>query len=448
MTPVIYSLPFDPQGDNPRNRIVREFHDLTRQVGFPYRVITLDHGYFFSDSVEIQDESGYQLDEADFQCIAISAEATMETGQEVASVIVIVNPNVGHKVWVNASMVGGTYCNLSPAIAQVSLGLLNPTRNPTWRNVTGKPDKFDVGGHLHAMWELYGFEAFCKALEDIAAIKKKGTAEEYRAIGLAFNRLIDALYGSLDSVDRALTEHIAQPNPHGTTKTDIGLGNVVNAGVITATEAAQPDYDSPDRYLTPGHFRTMLNVGFVADMNDHIGNKNNPHNVTAEQIGTRTKGQVDNEFRNKLGKNETAVSTHRVNGMGYSALYTYMVSNQDVSQIKSGTILMDRLTNSNLRTSDYALVGNNQVVHLADRIKPYIRAGTKIVYLANANGKDISGLLTQTYNSLVTYPVGTLALVRIRYLYDPGWDNGDWYSYDYWRVRCYIRNAQNSWVQL
>ena len=81
-------------------------------------------------------------------------------------------------------------------------------------------------------------------------------------------------------------------NPHGTTKSDVGLGNVPNV----ATNDQTPTYTEASTLakLASGE---KLSVVFgkvskaVTDLIAHIANKSNPHGVTKAQVGL---GNVDN----------------------------------------------------------------------------------------------------------------------------------------------------------
>lgn len=86
--------------------------------------------------------------------------------------------------------------------------------------------------------------------------------------------------------------HAGGTNPHGTTKSDVGLGNVPNV----ATNDQTPTYTEATTLakLTSGE---KLSVAFgkiakaVTDLIAHIADKSNPHGVTKTQAGL---GNVDN----------------------------------------------------------------------------------------------------------------------------------------------------------
>lgn len=73
--------------------------------------------------------------------------------------------------------------------------------------------------------------------------------------------------GNVTNVDHAaaLATHAALPNPHGTSKADVGLGNVTN-------------------------------VDHAAALATHAGLTNNPHGVTAAQVGAYTTTQANDHF--------------------------------------------------------------------------------------------------------------------------------------------------------
>ena len=71
--------------------------------------------------------------------------------------------------------------------------------------------------------------------------------------------------GSASAVQTNLNNHTGnKSNPHGVTKEQIGLGNVDNISTMTVLS------------------------GFRAELDTHVAKTNNPHNVTAAQIGAPT----------------------------------------------------------------------------------------------------------------------------------------------------------------
>ena len=448
MTPVIYALPYDGTGKLPRNRALREYHDLSKQAGLTYRTFVLDNGYFYTDNIEIEDSAGTTLvPDIDFQCIGVSAEATSLSGLETASVIVILNPRITHEVFVNVSMVGGKFCDVTPAIADMSAGLLNPTRNPTWRNVTGKPDKFEVGGHLHAMWELYGFEGIVDGIDRITLAKLAISARTYRDIVTRFDGRMDVLDIELDNLLLLLQQHIAAVNPHRVTKQQVGLGNVENYPVVSSTEATTRGFNSKQRYLTVQRFKQMIDVNFSSDLTAHINRTDNPHRVTAAQAETLTIPETDAQLDTRLDKTATAVSTYAMDGYGWVDFMTYIKSNLDANQIISGSIATSQLTLTTGLTNAHALVGNNQVVDIVDKINQYAKRGTEIAYVQGAYGTDVAATLRASASNTIIWTPGSLALVMNYYGGSWGYGNAS-ESRTAWRLQCWVKVDSVNWQPL
>lgn len=120
----------------------------------------------------------------------------------------------------------------------------------------------------------------------------------------------NAQQSAIDLVQTNLTDHEDDTsNPHGVTKEQVGLGNVdntsdLNKPISNATQQAlnqKADQDSfdllssfvgytPQTLIVSDPTRTAIDA--VQDnLDDHVGDKNNPHDVDKSQVGL---GNVDN----------------------------------------------------------------------------------------------------------------------------------------------------------
>lgn len=105
---------------------------------------------------------------------------------------------------------------------------------------------------------------------------------------------------------QALQDHIADTNnPHSVTKAQVGLGNVDNTSdaskpISTATQTALDNL-------------TGLINGVDTDLGTHIGDTNNPHNVTKSQVGL---GSVTNDAQVKRTEMGTANGVATLGGDG------------------------------------------------------------------------------------------------------------------------------------
>lgn len=122
-------------------------------------------------------------------------------------------------------------------------------------------------------------------------------------------------------------------NPHNVTKEQVGLGNVPN--VVTDDQTPTFDTASTLENITSGEKLSSIFgkiAKAIADLISHIGNKSNPHSVTATQVGARpdtwtpTAAQVG------------AVPTSRtVNGKALSANITLSASDVGAAASSHGT---------------------------------------------------------------------------------------------------------------
>ena len=93
------------------------------------------------------------------------------------------------------------------------------------------------------------------------------------------------VYTAINTVDGRITQHINDTdNPHSVTKEQVGLESVVNASMDTVPTA------NSSNYVSSGGVYDAISI-VDSRMTTHIDDSNNPHNVTATQIGL---GNVDN----------------------------------------------------------------------------------------------------------------------------------------------------------
>ena len=116
----------------------------------------------------------------------------------------------------------------------------------------------------------------------------------------------------ISSIDLEITSHESnQTNPHSVTKEQVGLSNVSNYGIATEAEATAGTSNA--KYMTPSLTKKaaksyvdktdvgLSNVDNVkqaskSEFDEHTANKNNPHSVTATQVGAYTKSESDATF--------------------------------------------------------------------------------------------------------------------------------------------------------
>lgn len=121
-----------------------------------------------------------------------------------------------------------------------------------------------------------------------------------------------------ETVGGGVIEHIQDfTNPHGVTKTQVGLGLVDN--YATASEAEARDATDNTRFMTPLRVRQAINELVGDSSNAHVTDYNNPHQVTAGQVGAYGIEEVDALLLGKLDTTDKAADTDMIFGMDQAA---------------------------------------------------------------------------------------------------------------------------------
>jgi len=158
-----------------------------------------------------------------------------------------------------------------------------------------------------------------KAQVGLGNVPNIGVATEAQALegitdgGIITPRLLNMVI--METIGEGVSDHIANSsNPHGVTKAQVGLGSVQNYPV--ASEALAKDATSNAHYMTPLAVRWAV-AALVGEggVGDHITNTDNPHRVTAAQVGTYTSEELDLILADKLDDTAAAADTLAIFGM-------------------------------------------------------------------------------------------------------------------------------------
>jgi hypothetical protein len=167
-----------------------------------------------------------------------------------------------------------------------------------------------------------------KAQVGLGNVPNIGVATDASALqGIADDGIITPRLLSMvlsETVGEGVTDHIANAsNPHGVTKAQVGLGSVQNYGI--ASEAEARDATSNLKYMTPLAVRYAV-AALVGEggVGDHITNFENPHHVTAAQVGTYTAEELDVILADKLDDTAPAADALAIFGMSQGEVETWI----------------------------------------------------------------------------------------------------------------------------
>lgn len=187
-----------------------------------------------------------------------------------------------------------TECTVANQRATISVTLNNSTIDAGFRLTEIGVFAQDQDDSTEEILYAYGTEP--EATADYIAASGDNILEE--------DITIDVFVGNAENVSAIINEslvyatkaafdaHVANhENPHAVTKAQVGLSNVPNV----ATDDQTPTYTeaTSDTNLTSGE-RLTVAMGKIAravrSLIGHLANKNNPHAVTATQVGAATSG--------------------------------------------------------------------------------------------------------------------------------------------------------------
>ncbi|ABY63048.1 virion structural protein [Pseudomonas phage 201phi2-1] len=430
MIPVLQPLPIDWSGKSLHNRTKGEIHNLSTQSGLPYRIIVMERGYFYTDDLFMIDSRGYILKSTDYQCIVPSRDLFNEVKKTACAVILITNPDVGNIVRVDAQMVGGRYCSLNPAILETAINVtLAANRKIYWKDITDKPDAYRPNGHLHALWELFGFTEQTGILKRMTTAMDKIVAKEF--VGLFDEFMIEwgPIEDGMQDVENRLTTHINDTeNPHEVTADQAGLGNVVNGPVATQADAQFSSDTNRGSYTTPLRTSQSIAANFTPRLTEHINDLNNPHADTAAKLGTMTNLDfrlLANQFYNR---GETVAATNRLQGLAFADYTNYIRTNIPVTELVSGILPQSNYVG--VPQGDGYILQPSASGYMVWRpyvqaIEQWVKKGNNILYAGNYGSNDPAGAQAWLGSVLGTnHPNGTIAVYRAIMTWGIGTGNG------------------------
>lgn len=317
-------LPYDPTGRNPDNLVGSEPHVLKPIAGFPYKIVTMIHGGFYSRSLRVYDANYQKLIlGTDYIVTYRFANLSQRLGLNVCAAIVFLDPARVGKIYASAQMVGGDLAYSFTVVTDyVDWFKQQPAGYvPTTDDFNGNEPIWAPGELDKERWRLDTYEPFNNEIYMLGRANMAETGPHEQD----FREKVTKDYNDfLDMFNDRLERHIRDTaNPHVDAKSDVGLGLVENYKLATILEARAGSSNSA--YLTP--YLSWLTVDEFAlkPLNAHIADKANPHKTTPATIDAPTKatvqGNLDNKYLLREQVRDTNAFSDGTSDYSYSAYY-------------------------------------------------------------------------------------------------------------------------------
>lgn len=281
--PIIPKFPLDWTGKNPTNLVLKEPHTLGSTT---QRAFVPNNGPFYTDSLVVyRADTGEKIDKiSQYLILQPDQEASTRIGLGVSSVIYVKDTTVGDQVLIDYQVVGGEFSWYGRAIREL-LETVNLDERPVkWGDIIGKPNAYPPTPHLHDLGDTYGWEYIGVQLEAISRAILMGDVGSHEELRQQLTYLIDQVKSQIIEVDERLTRHEDDTdNPHQVDKSQVGLSAVNNYGTATKQQAEEGLRD--DLYMTPLRTKEAILMQAGNLIKQHVDDKNNPHGVTKDQVG-------------------------------------------------------------------------------------------------------------------------------------------------------------------
>lgn len=225
------SYPLDTTGLASSNLIVNEIHTLTEINDFTYRIIIPTFAPFYLNNLLVQHVSPSNVVttlvvDVDYTICLIYNSASYALGKMLYGGITINTELLNGTIKIAYQTLGGDWtADPQYVLEKLAEYVYNP-RITIWDVVTNKPNQFPPSPHSNDIDTTYGYQELLDKAQEI----------------------IDSIIANNADPSSLLVHLLDFNNPHATTKTHVGLSNVVNIGVATDQEVI--DKATIDKHIT------------------------------------------------------------------------------------------------------------------------------------------------------------------------------------------------------
>ena len=412
MTPTIYPLDYDDTGSSKVNLVLDEMHLIgPSSTARPVRAVILEKGYFYADSVTIRDEGGRPLQLGiQYRLERLNSEATAVADKTVVGVIVITDPEVTERIWIDAQMVGGRYCFMGDAVTDLLNEVANDDRPLNYYNIVDVPGTLKPVRHKHAMAQTFGWNPFKDQIDRITAAIQLKNRKDLDKVKKELGDLNDIAGRRLDALNTLIEIHLRNKNnPHRVTIEQLKLQHYARRIIAVADKA----YDTAmrDSFVTPALVARIFREHVTDAWKKHIAEVN-PHRLTLEQVWVDSESETRRRVGAKYQQDEQVSDATHIEGKTYQQVVEELRKNQNASNIKSGILSKDRLGGGSSDATTY-LQGDGQWTSIkTGMFDRYTPNKAKILYagnLGNAKNDAAFSKLKSNYD-WASYPQDTFVI--------------------------------------
>lgn len=340
--------PFDPTGESDDNYVFQEQQVINTPGRDDFYFIIPKAAPFFVSSLELRmdGESEFLVEGVDYAIGHWFIEAMHEVAKPVAGSIRFFNRDLNGIIILNYQTIGGQWGFSDQAILEeLSNRQINPITR-AWAQIDTLPYSFPPLEHDQDVTTFTGWEEVVDAVGELATAvggSSEGSLQDHvddksnphsvtkTQVGLADVRnypvanesesramALDSRYMTPKGVGQALDQFYQDEladyiGGDGPTAEQVGLGDVVNAPFATETQAI--DGTSSALYMAPSTSVALLEDRVLGPLNDHIDDQNNPHGLTADDIGAIDESVLTDRLEGYLPADEPAMDAKKAYGL-------------------------------------------------------------------------------------------------------------------------------------
>lgn len=261
------TYPFDTTGLASTNLIVDEVHTLTEINSNTYRIFIPVFAPFYLDNISLShvDNLGVTtplVENVDYTLCLPFIGGTRSIGKMMYGGITVNTELINGVVKITYQTLGGPWTADASVVLETLAQLIYNPRVTIWDLVTSKPEEFPPIYHDQSLDYVYGHQDLITSINTVA----------------------DTIAAQPSSSTALINHMINDTNPHSVTKAQVGLSNVANLPLASDLEVSE--LAEVDKYVTLKQIVTTGILSLDSSVvTAHMANTSNPHGVTKTQVG-------------------------------------------------------------------------------------------------------------------------------------------------------------------